>query len=516
MSTISASTLTTTALQLTADTTGALVFKTGATPTTALTLGADQSATFAGTVNFGTAGFTSLSISGNLTFTTTGNRVLGDFSNAAQNNRVAFQTSTTNGNTFVAAIPNGTGTTSQLQVVNSSDVTNASLGVLEVTSSAVSIYSLIRGTGTYVPILFSTGGSERLRIDTSGNVGIGTTTTTNFRLNIVAAASNSYASYDAPTTGYAYSSYKFNGSQIGAVGQGSAIITGGGASNFGMTANADLVFGSNGITERMRIDSSGNVGIGTTPVTGTTTALLQVGGGILIPGNNLGLATNLYYASVGGWKYSTNGSGGYILMSRSSTVGIEFGYATNNTSGAGAAASPVVAMSINTNGAISLQGAVTTASGVGITFPATQSASSNANTLDDYEEGSWTPTLTFNGGSTGITYSTRTGKYVKIGRFVQAQFRITLSNKGSSTGSAKVEGLPFPVRDEYGGACFGYVGAMNNSTAVNTQNQTPTLDINNSYVFLRYMNNGSSADHTEASFNNNTDIIMNVTYIGDV
>jgi hypothetical protein len=68
MSTISASTLTTTALQLTADTTGALVFKTGATPTTALTLAADQSATFAGTVNFGTAGFTNLSISGVASF----------------------------------------------------------------------------------------------------------------------------------------------------------------------------------------------------------------------------------------------------------------------------------------------------------------------------------------------------------------------------------------------------------------------------------------------------------------
>lgn len=57
MSTISASTLITTALQYTADTTGTLVFKTGATPTTALTLNADQSATFAGAVNFTTASF---------------------------------------------------------------------------------------------------------------------------------------------------------------------------------------------------------------------------------------------------------------------------------------------------------------------------------------------------------------------------------------------------------------------------------------------------------------------------
>ena len=52
MSTISASTTSTTAFKVTSDTTGTLVFQTGATPTTALTLGSDQSATFAGAQTF--------------------------------------------------------------------------------------------------------------------------------------------------------------------------------------------------------------------------------------------------------------------------------------------------------------------------------------------------------------------------------------------------------------------------------------------------------------------------------
>jgi len=52
--------------------------------------------------------------------------------------------------------------------------------------------------------------------------------------------------------------------------------------------------------------------------------------------------------------------------------------------------------------------------GTGITFPATQSASSDANTLDDYEEGTWTPTSP--GG--GYVFSTVSGKYTKIGNRV--------------------------------------------------------------------------------------------------
>lgn len=78
-----------------------------------------------------------------------------------------------------------------------------------------------------------------------------------------------------------------------------------------------------------------------------------------------------------------------------------------------------------------------------IKFPATQSASADANTLDDYEEGTWTPSLTFAGGSTGMTYSTQTGTYTKIGRLVFCRGTIVLTAKGSSTGHARIEGLPF-------------------------------------------------------------------------
>jgi hypothetical protein len=72
-----------------------------------------------------------------------------------------------------------------------------------------------------------------------------------------------------------------------------------------------------------------------------------------------------------------------------------------------------------------------------ITFPATQSASSDANTLDDYEEGTWTPTV---GGT--ATYSSRTGIYIKIGNLVWIYGELTISSIGTGQ-TNNISGLPF-------------------------------------------------------------------------
>lgn len=74
-----------------------------------------------------------------------------------------------------------------------------------------------------------------------------------------------------------------------------------------------------------------------------------------------------------------------------------------------------------------------------ITFPATQSASADANTLDDYEEGSWTPALTTPGTA---TYSLQTGRYIKIGKLVFIQGQLGISAIGTGNGS-EVKGLPY-------------------------------------------------------------------------
>lgn len=99
---------------------------------------------------------------------------------------------------------------------------------------------------------------------------------------------------------------------------------------------------------------------------------------------------------------------------------------------------------------VALRGALTvpgplTVSGGQIAFPATQSASADANTLDDYEEGSFTPGLTFGGASAGMTFSLQAGTYTKVGNRVDFSLALTLSDKGTSTGIAYITGLPFTV-----------------------------------------------------------------------
>ena len=78
-----------------------------------------------------------------------------------------------------------------------------------------------------------------------------------------------------------------------------------------------------------------------------------------------------------------------------------------------------------------------------IRFPATQNASSNANTLDDYERGTFTPGVTFGGGNTGLTYTFQAGRYTKIGNTVYYQVGIDINSKGSSTGHMRITNLPF-------------------------------------------------------------------------
>jgi hypothetical protein len=116
----------------------------------------------------------------------------------------------------------------------------------------------------------------------------------------------------------------------------------------------------------------------------------------------------------------------------------------NGTVGATTPAA-VVATTVKASTTMGVGAATPAASGSGITFPATQSASTDANTLDDYEEGTWTAVA--RGGSTAGTYeiASQISNYTKIGRAVCLEANITMaaSITGGGAGDLWITGLPF-------------------------------------------------------------------------
>jgi hypothetical protein len=77
----------------------------------------------------------------------------------------------------------------------------------------------------------------------------------------------------------------------------------------------------------------------------------------------------------------------------------------------------------------------------GITFPATQVPSADANTLDDYEEGTWTPVIVSQTGS--LTAYTSSGTYTKVGRTVYINGKFTVTTPGTASGYVSVGAYPF-------------------------------------------------------------------------
>ena len=94
---------------------------------------------------------------------------------------------------------------------------------------------------------------------------------------------------------------------------------------------------------------------------------------------------------------------------------------------------------------ITFAGVITTSQGA--RFPSLQVASTNVNTLDDYEEASWTPVIGGSSGQSGQTYVIQVGRSVKCGKLVLAQFHAELSAKGTVSGNVQIQGLPYTVEN---------------------------------------------------------------------
>ena len=100
---------------------------------------------------------------------------------------------------------------------------------------------------------------------------------------------------------------------------------------------------------------------------------------------------------------------------------------------------------------ISVGNATPSASGAGITFPATQSASTDVNTLDDYEEGTWTPNQ--GSGLTVVGAFSSNGTYTKVGRLVTVTGNVSGATSISCTAAGVIcSNLPFSTTNAYNGS----------------------------------------------------------------
>jgi hypothetical protein len=321
MSTISSGTTLTTALVQTGDTTGDLVIKTGSSNTTAMTIsGSNQSVTFAGAVNVASSAFANGSAAApSITFT--GDTNTGIFSPGADS--IAF----TEGGAEIARFDSsgnlGIGTTNPSTKLYVEGTVQARVGATGIQVYGTGGSGEINSVGAN-PMLFNVNSTEHMRIDSSGNVMVGRTsvTGTNCRLNIQLSGTTASGYTAATNAGVSLDCGTATNGVVNLVGGGELGVY---RSNSSGAYDVGIGFGTNAArilrfdtaaTERMRIDSSGNVGIGTSSPAYTldVNGVIRVGSGgsvqptIARSGATGGLLINTTASSSGPLVVQDNGT----------------------------------------------------------------------------------------------------------------------------------------------------------------------------------------------------------------
>ena len=318
---------------------------------------------------------------------------------------------------------------------------NSISGITSITAQGDTI-SLFRSDGTTV-------GALNLNVNASSGVSTFANLVVTDGINAVGVVTATSFSGDVSTNAIVNSG-------ITTVSAGTAAapsISPTGDSNTGVFfPSADTIAFAEGGTEAARFDSSGRFGVGTTSPasesTGSTIGILDIsassGGNLVLhrTGSSDTALFSVLKSSNGTYVDST----GALSAANNAII-----FRVNNINSDQTTVDE--ALRINSNQELLVGTATRNANGgvlqlkSGITFPATAVAASDANTLDDYEEGTWTPEMAdaFTGGNTAASYTAVYGDYVKIGRLVYVSAKVVypVTTGMTSANEIFIRNLPF-------------------------------------------------------------------------
>ena len=392
---------------------------------------------------------------------------------------------------------------------------------------------------TSVPLRFLTADTERMRIDSSGNVGIGTSSpATALELEGVGNATNITLDNTTASTGRSYSIRSGN------------------------TGKLDF-YDNDATTARLVIDSSGNVGIGTSSPTGSLSVSdatylsnsSTLGSSITLNSENtsswLGTRELISFESVGNGAdhrigtlsvklkkgnsdttlteyMQINGANNTFFFKPAGNERLTISNSTTTFTNNSAEYYTTSLQINNTNADFSgalldmraTSGSINTTNGrflrcysdngssekfhvkgsgeiytaAGIKFDdAGGSGTATGNTLDSYEKGTFTPDISWTG-TNAETYTRQVGSYVRIGNLVHCEIAI-IFDKNTSTGNWGIGGLPFQnnatASNDRGCGQFGYFSGMSNGYTIPLY----LLENNSTFGYIRLAGTGASSSN---------------------